>query len=1046
MPEKYQQSAQRLHAHEQPEVKTRVKLYKANGRWLAALVFALGMAIAVPAPTAQAASNPTTTVQQTAQVKSPTQANTDSTNIQQATPTKVPAKAALTSSTSTTPAAKTASTTDTPATSTGTDHSANTPAPKSVAKTELGSASAATIEATKQAKVAVYQTTGQPQEITAQDSTAPSEVKVNANNFTDYFKLNGSATYNQSTGTLTLTTDQGSQDGNATLKNKIDLNQSFKLTGQINLGNKAQKPGRNAGPDGNALGGGDGVAFAFHNGNTDLVGGNGAGVGIGGLKGAFGWKADTFFDGVDEPTGSVAKADPNEFWTNPQSDADGQLVYGVGSPYGSFIYTDPTTGMVTAYAPTNDTAGEAQLIDQPSNNEFKPITISYDGSTKTMTVTYDGKTWSHAITDWATQPDAAFLISGGTAGAKNLQQFQIDSFDYFTAATVNVKYVNEQTGDLLGTGVATYTDANGNPLTTGQASQAGDQYATQSEQFNGYVFDKMMTGSLPATGTLKINGDNGTVTFGYTNIVPVTPDKPYDADPKDFTATSTRTINYVKTSDGSVVHAPEIQTVTFTRTGTEDLLTKKVTFGEWTPVQSDTLAAVVSPTIKGYTPDQSTVPATTLAKPNMNPTVTVHYSLSTQKATVTYKDDTSNKTLGDIDTLSGESGTTATYSSASRIQEYENQGYTLVSDGTANGIVFDNDTATDQPFTVEFVHKMETVTPKTPHDADPAKLTATATRTINYINASDSTPIAPAVVQTIDFTRTGTEDAVTKEVTYNNDWQPANAQVPAAISPFVQGFAPDQETVPAATLSHGDKETITVKYYKVGLGNNIQTKTQVGQPLYAIAFTGQPTGPNGEPIGNPIPLIGNPGEPIGFGSLTDIPGYFLVPNQNLVVPKTPGATVPILYDEPPYTNGPSTTEPNTVVPNTEEPNNNEPKANVPSTPESNDNNQGHVVPGGSTSTTTGTNTQGHVAAGNATSTEDGIATPTGSATQSANVSSAAPASSQSSQLSGNKQTTDKRTLPQTDETPVQGTAALGFLGVFVSLFGLVGTKKRRKNL
>lgn len=815
MSEKIKGAVRHLHASEQTEMTTHVKLYKANGRWLTALIVVTGIAVGVQSLPAQAATDSNVTTQQTATTATVTP--TTSTN---------PSSAAEPESTP----ANTVPTTQ--------DATTTTPVTRAVAQTNLGNASAETIEATKQAKTAVYQSTGQAQVITAVDPTASTNVSVTKDTFLDYFNLNGTASYDPSTGYLTLTTDDFNQDGNATLKNKVDLNQSFKLTGGLNLGTQAQKPGWHAGE----LGGGDGVAFAFHDGNTDEVGGQGASVGIGGLEGAFGWKADTFFNAVDEQNAkmkSYAKADPSEFGQNPlPKDPDGDAyVYGAGEPFGAFIYTDPTTenNMVTSYDPVDDPTGKAKPINQPSG-QFEQITISYDGPSKTMTINFEGKTWTHKITDWTAQSAAAFLISGGTAGAKNLQQFRFDSFTYIASPSVNVKYVDEDNGNaLIMTGNPTYTHADGTPIATDESVQLGDKYVAEHETIDGYVFDKIMENSLPENGTLKSNGDNGTVIYGYKHIVPVTPKEPYDA--------------------------------------------------------------------------------------------------------------------------------------------------------------------------------------------DPTKLTDTATRTINYVYADGGATIAPSFNQSVTFTQTGTEDLLTKTVTYNNDWTTTNAQVPSVISPFIQGYAPDKETVPASAMARGKNQTVTVSYYPVGLDNGIKTK--VGQPLYAIAFTLQPEGPNGDPIGNPIYLTGNPGEPIGFGSLTDIPGYFLVPNQNLVVPNEPNTIVPVKYNRI-----------ITDVPNNEVPDTNEPNVNIP---EDNDTDQGHVVTGGDNGTVTNTEGGAENDANNVTTQGASAGTTTTTANPSAGTATAR-------QTKSTNPAAGEQTLPQTSETSTQNIAAVGFLGLLASLFGLTGAKKRRQNL
>ena len=137
---------------------------------------------------------------------------------------------------------------------------------------------------------------------------------VTKDNFLDYFSLNGSATYDKSSGTVTITLDDNDQVGNFSLKSKINMNSSFTLTGQVNLGKKTSSQG-----------GADGIGFAFHNGNTTDVGNAGGNLGIGGLQNAIGFKLDTwhndnFTPQATVPGAQVKSTDSNGFgWSQDPS-------------------------------------------------------------------------------------------------------------------------------------------------------------------------------------------------------------------------------------------------------------------------------------------------------------------------------------------------------------------------------------------------------------------------------------------------------------------------------------------------------------------------------------------------------------------------------------------------------------------------------------------------------------------------------------------------------------------------------------------------------
>ncbi|WP_155286618.1 mucin-binding protein [Lacticaseibacillus zhaodongensis] len=366
-------------------------------------------------------------------------------------------------------------------------------------------------------------------------------------------------------------------------------------------------------------------------------------------------------------------------------------------------------------------------------------------------------------------------------------------------------------------------------------------------------------------------------------------------------------------------------------------------------------------TIDGYTYLKTEGNVTSFTKDPQ--TVTLVFQkvvpVTPQTATITYEDVTDgNKTLGAVDTITGNSDTTATYTTAERIKEYTDQGYKLVNDGTKDGIVFDSDDDADQPFVVQLAHDTVAVTPKDPHDAEPSDFSATATRVINYVNSSNPTkvPAQATLTQTATLTRTGTEDLVTKEVTFSG-WK--EGTVAAVDSPEVAGYTPDQATVQAASFTAPDVDgqasaTVTVTYsadkqtavvtFVDESGKQLLTPDQdisgdsdsavehdqiatnikkvisqnyvlvndgtVGasfdhnddQPQKFTVVFGQvpkaqltttivPKGPDG-PLTptTPAQVTGFPGDPISETDYPDVPGYTPNENQNKLVPDEPGDT------------------------------------------------------------------------------------------------------------------------------------------------------------
>ena len=117
------------------------------------------------------------------------------------------------------------------------DSSAGTTSQQSTASSESTSTAPTASESTTTNQVQVsYKTLVQTYAEKLGDSNG--FVHVTAANFRNYFTLNGSATYDDKTGVVTLTTNDNDLVGNFSLKSKIDMNSSFTLVGQIKLGDK----------------------------------------------------------------------------------------------------------------------------------------------------------------------------------------------------------------------------------------------------------------------------------------------------------------------------------------------------------------------------------------------------------------------------------------------------------------------------------------------------------------------------------------------------------------------------------------------------------------------------------------------------------------------------------------------------------------------------------------------------------------------------------------------------------------------------------------
>ena len=217
------------------------------------------------------------------------------------------------------------------------------------------------------------------------------------------------------------------------------------------------------------------------------------------------------------------------------------------------------------------------------------------------------------------------------------------------------------------------------------------------------------------------------------------------------------------------------------------------------------------------------------------------------KATVTYIDQTTGKTLT-VKTLKGYTLEDTGYNTASDIKHYVDNGYDLVSD-TSNGakIIFDDDDAADQAYTVTLKHGTVTVTPddpKMPADVlpdNPGKkypsgvakddLNKTVKQTINITTPDGKTQ---TITQKAEFTRSATVDEVTDEVTYG-PWS-KNVVLESVDVPNIPGYVPSA-SVPEITVTPNDQDmTINITYKKFDSG---KAADQGGNASNGGSTTGQ---------------------------------------------------------------------------------------------------------------------------------------------------------------------------------------------------------------
>ena len=275
--------------------------------------------------------------------------------------------------------------------------------------------------------------------------------------------------------------------------------------------------------------------------------------------------------------------------------------------------------------------------------------------------------------------------------------------------------------------------------------------------------------------------------------------------------TVNETIHYIYKNGDKAADDYQATPLNFTRTVTTDKVTGEKTYGSWSADQS--FAAVTSPAIKGYTPDQAqidTITGITADSANIEKTVT--YVANKETAKVTYIDDTTGKTLSSQD-LSGDYGTTDSYRTANSIKGYESQGYQLVSDNyPTNGVVYNQD-GTVQSFEVHLTH-----------GTTQTSESQTVNETIHYVYKNGDKAADDYQATPLNFTRTVTTDKVTGKKTYGS-WS-ADQSFAAVTRPAIKGYTPDQAEIGSQTVS-GDSSDLdfTVVYAKNAPTITTESKT-----------------------------------------------------------------------------------------------------------------------------------------------------------------------------------------------------------------------------
>lgn len=284
-----------------------------------------------------------------------------------------------------------------------------------------------------------------------------------------------------------------------------------------------------------------------------------------------------------------------------------------------------------------------------------------------------------------------------------------------------------------------------------------DNYPTSGAVFDVDNFAKTYTVTLKHKLVTVTPGNPGTPGQPMDLDNPDGPKYPVGTTAQDLTKQVSQTIKY-RYQNGASAGTDSVQLITFNRDATIDEVDPTVVYTDWLDGTSATgrYTTVTSPVIIGYTADRARVTGNDAVTSAAQPTnIIVTYALNAEKATVTYVDVTTDKTLATV-SLTGDYQTSSDYRTANTIADYSNQGYVLVRDSyPVSGAIF-NDDGVVHSYLVQLAHVTTATTE-----------TKTITQTVHY-QSTTGTELHDDTVRAMTFTRTKRVDQVTEDVTYSN--------------------------------------------------------------------------------------------------------------------------------------------------------------------------------------------------------------------------------------------------------------------------------------
>ena len=481
-----------------------------------------------------------------------------------------------------------------------------------------------------------------------------------------------------------------------------------------------------------------------------------------------------------------------------------------------------------------------------------------------------------------------FAFAGYTAAPAKVEQVKVTGNDKNSQITVTytannqtgkISYVDSD-GKEVG-----QTTISGK---TGETVKVTPEAPTGWQIVSGQDIPETVVATPTGVPTVVVKVTHSTITVTPETPEKDIPTGPVSGDPsknyekmESITASPTRTI---VVTDPSGRTTKVTQTVNFTRTATFDEVTGEITYSNWASSEPAEWSEYTAPEVAGYTATQM-VKSQAVSAETKNETVSISYTANNQTGKISYVDSQGNE-VGQT-ALTGKTDQSVAVTPEAPTGWIIVAGQDIPKSVTATATGIPTVTVRVEHSTTIVTPKTpEKDIPTGPVPGDPSKnyekmesLTATPTRTIVVTDPSGKTT---KVTQTVNFTRTATFDEVTGRVTYS-DWklQNSNASNHAAqwdsYTPHViTHYVPSVAEVPAKVVnSHTANSQVEITYAPASESqviryvdqNGKEISTQIVSGKYGLDTTFTPKLPNNWQAANTIPTSIKIGE---NGGLTTI--------------------------------------------------------------------------------------------------------------------------------------------------------------------------------